>query len=58
MKKFGFASVAGVVVSGFAAALIGLAAPANADITHHDWVQDIHPTAEVGSATSSVGNGR
>jgi hypothetical protein len=55
MKKFGFASV---VATGFAAALFGLAAPAAADSVHHDWVQDIQPTATVGAATSTFGNGR
>ena len=55
MKKFGFASV---IATGFAAALFGLAAPASADLGHHDWVRDIHPTATIGSATSTVGNGR
>ncbi|MGY4647271.1 hypothetical protein [Mycobacterium sp. URHB0021] len=55
MKKFGFASV---IATGFAAALFGLAAPASADIGHHDWVRDIQQQATTGSVTSSVGNGR
>ena len=55
MKKFGFASV---IATGFAAALFGLAAPANADIEHHQWVHDIQPTATVGAATSTFGSGR
>lgn len=55
MKKFGIASA---IATAFAAALIGLAAPASADAAHHDWVRDIHPTATVGSATSTFGNGR
>jgi hypothetical protein len=58
MKKSAFATVAGFVATGFAAALLGLAAPASADIVHHDWVQDIQQQASVGSATSTVGNGR
>ena len=58
MKRIGFASIAGVVASGFAAALIGLAAPANADSVHHDWVHDIQQTAEVGAVTPVFGNGR
>ena len=55
MKKFGFASV---IATGFAAALFGLAAPASADVTHHQWVQDIQQQGNVGSAQSTVGNGR
>ena len=55
MKKFGFASV---IATGFAAALFGLATPANADIGHHDWVHDIQQHATVGSVTPIFGNGR
>lgn len=55
MKKFGFAATA---ATAFAAALIGLAGPANADIGHHQWVHDTQQQATVGSATSTVGNGR
>lgn len=58
MKNFGFATAATAIATGFAAALIGLAAPANAGIDHHSWIQDIQQQAEVGSATSTVGNGR
>lgn len=55
MKKF---SIASIVASGFAAALFGLAAPASADIDHHQWVNDIQQRATVGSVTSTVGDGR
>jgi hypothetical protein len=55
MKKFGFASA---IATGFAAALFGLAAPANADVAHHDWVYDIQQHATVGSTTPTFGNGR
>lgn len=55
MKKF---SIASIVASGFAAALFGLAAPASADISHHQWINDIQHRASVGSVTSTVGNGR
>ena len=55
MKKFGFATV---VASGLAAAVIGLAAPAQADLGHNDWVHQIQQHATVGSATPSFGNGR
>jgi hypothetical protein len=55
MKKFGFASI---VATGFAAALLGLAAPAQAGIDHHEWVHNHQQQASVGSPTSIVGNGR
>jgi hypothetical protein len=55
MKKFGFATV---VASGLAAAVLGLAGPAQADIGHHDWVQNTQQHATVSSVTSTVGNGR
>ncbi|MFN3006980.1 hypothetical protein [Mycolicibacterium wolinskyi] len=55
MKKFGFA---GAIVTGFAAALVGLAAPAAADVTHHQWVHDIQHQATVGDITPTFGNGR
>ena len=35
MKKFGFASI---VASGLAAAVLGLAAPAQAGLSHNIWV--------------------
>ena len=40
MKKFGFASI---VASGLAAAVLGLAAPAQAGLSHNIWVN--HHTA-------------
>ena len=46
MKKFGFATI---VASGLAAAVLGLAGPAQADIGHHQWVNDIQQRASVGS---------
>lgn len=56
MKKFGFAST---IAAGFAAAMFALAAPASAaGIDHHNWIQDIQQQATVGSAQSTVGNGR
>jgi hypothetical protein len=55
MKKFGFASI---VASGLAAAVLGLAGPAQADLGHHDWVVDIQQHAPVGTVAPSVGNGR
>jgi hypothetical protein len=55
MKKFGFATI---IASGLAAAVLGLAGPAQADIGHHDWVQDIQQRATVSSVTPAFGNGR
>jgi hypothetical protein len=55
MKKFGFASA---IVTGFAAVVLGLAAPAQADLVHHDWVHDIQQQATVGGVTPVFGNGR
>jgi hypothetical protein len=51
MKKFGFATIA---ASGLAAAVIGLAGPANADIVHHDWVHDIQQQVTVPQVDTSV----
>jgi hypothetical protein len=55
MKKFGFATI---IASGFAAAVIGLAGPAQADLGHHDWVQNNQQHAQAGPVTTTVGNGR
>ncbi|WP_276822816.1 hypothetical protein [Mycolicibacterium mageritense] len=55
MKKFGFASA---IAAGFAAAVFGLAAPAQADVVHHQWVHDIQQHASVGSVTPVFGDGR
>ena len=55
MKKFGFATI---VASGLAAAVLGLAGPAQADIGHHQWVHDTQQQATVGSVTPTFGNGR
>jgi hypothetical protein len=55
MKKFGFATLA---ASGLAAAMIGLAGPAQADIVHHDWVHDIQPQVTVPQVDTSVQQSR
>ncbi|MCV7253312.1 hypothetical protein HZU40_04135 [Mycolicibacterium fluoranthenivorans] len=55
MKKFGFA---GVIATAFAAAVVGLAAPAQADIAHHEWVHDNQQRATTGQVTATFGNGR
>ncbi len=43
MKKFGFATI---IASGLTAAVLGLAGPAQADIGHHDWVNNTQPTGD------------
>ena len=55
MKKFGFAAMA---ASGFAAAMIGLAGPAQADVDHHDWVHDIQQQVNVPMVDTSVHQSR
>jgi hypothetical protein len=40
------------------AAGLGLAGPAQADIGHHDWVNNIQQHATVGSVTPTFGDGR
>jgi hypothetical protein len=55
MKKFGFASV---VASGLAAALLGFAGPAQADVIHHDWIHDIQPQVSVPHVDTSVQQSR
>ena len=51
MKKFGFATI---IASGLAAAVLGLAGPASADVGHHDWVHDIQPQVSVPQVDNSV----
>jgi hypothetical protein len=51
MKKFGIATI---VASGLAAAVLGLAGPAQADLGHHDWVNNIGPHATAPQVDTSV----
>ena len=55
MKKFGFATI---VASGLAAAVLGLAGPATADVGHHDWVHTIQPQVTVPQVDTSVQQSR
>jgi hypothetical protein len=61
MKKIGFAAV---VASGLTAAVIGLAAPAQAavqistDLGHHAWVDVIQPPVYVPHVDTSVHQSR
>jgi hypothetical protein len=61
MKKFGFAAV---IASGLTAAVIGLAAPAQAavqiktDLGHHAWVDILQPQVNVPHVDASVHQSR
>ena len=55
MKKLG---IAALVANGLAAAVVGLAAPASADYSHHDWVNNIHPQAQAPQVDNSVHQSR
>jgi hypothetical protein len=58
MKKFGFAGIAGFAATGLAAAILGFAAPAQADVSHHQWIFDIQPTVSVPHVDTSVHQSR
>ena len=52
MKKITFATA---IASVLTAGVLGLAAPATADIGHHDWVNNItNPTAQVPHVDTTV----
>ena len=51
MKKFGFATI---IASGLTAAVLGLAGPAQADIGHHDWIDNIGRHVTVPQVDNSV----
>ena len=55
MKKFGISTA---IATGFVAAIVGLAAPAQAGIDHHGWVHHNQQHATTGQVTSTFGNGR
>ena len=55
MKKFGFASI---IASGLVAAVLGLAAPAQADLGHNDWVNQIGQSASAPQVDTSVHQSR
>jgi hypothetical protein len=58
MKKFGFAGIVGFAATGLAAAILGFAAPAQADVIHHSWINDIQPTVNVPQVDTSVHQSR
>ncbi len=51
MKKFGLTAM---IASGLAAAVMGLAAPASADVAHHDWLNQIGPHVTVPHVDTTV----
>lgn len=55
MKKFGFATV---VAGGLTAAVLSLAAPAQADLGHNTWVNQITPSATAPQVDTSVHGSR
>jgi hypothetical protein len=55
MKKFGFATI---IASGMAAAVLGLAGPAQADIEHHGWLDQIGPHVTVPQVDNTVHQSR
>ncbi len=55
MKKFGFATV---IASGMAAAVIGLAGPALADVDHHEFLDQIAPTVSIPQVDTGVHQSR
>ncbi len=55
MKKFGIASI---MASAMAAAVVGLAAPAQAGIDHHVWLDQINHSASVPQVDTTVHQSR
>lgn len=55
MTRYGITTA---VATGFAGLLIGLAAPAQADLDHHDWVREMQQQAPTGTVAAAFGNGR
>ena len=55
MKKLGFATI---IASGLTAAVLGLAGPAQADIGHHQWINDTQNQVTVPQVDTSVHQSR
>lgn len=55
MKKFGFATI---IAGGLAAAILGVAAPAQADSDHMGWVNDIQHTVVIPQVDTAVHQSR
>jgi hypothetical protein len=58
MKTFGIAGITGFAAAGLAAAILGFATPAQADVVHHDWIHDIQPTVNVPQVDMTVQQSR
>ena len=58
MKKFGFTGLAGFAATGLAAAILGFAAPAQADVIHHDWIHEIQQQVNVPQVDMTVHQSR
>lgn len=50
-QKIGFAAI---VAGGMAASILGFAAPAQADLDHHSFIDQITPTVNVPHVDTSV----
>lgn len=51
-------TIVALIASGLTAAVVGLAAPAQADIGHHDWAVDTNQQAPVPSVDTTVHQSR
>lgn len=51
-------TIAALIASGLAAAVVGLAAPAHADIGHHNWAVDSNQQAQAPSVDTTVQQSR
>ncbi len=58
MKKLGIAGFTGLAATGLTAAVLGFAAPAEADVIHHNWIHDIQPTVNVPHVDMTVQQSR
>jgi hypothetical protein len=55
MKKLGLATI---IAGGMTAAVLGFAGPAQADIDHHAFINDITPTVSVPHVDTTVHQSR
>ncbi|MHA3024594.1 hypothetical protein ACXPWS_30495 [Mycobacterium sp. BMJ-28] len=54
MKNIKNLGIGTIIAGGLTAAVLGLGAPASADITHHDWIYDIQPHATAPQVDTTV----
>ncbi|WP_166583772.1 MULTISPECIES: hypothetical protein [unclassified Mycolicibacterium] len=55
MKKLGLGAL---LVNGLAAAVLGLAGPASADVSHNSWINDVQQHATAPQVDTSVHQSR